>query len=162
MKVPRRSMNFVLMGIAFVVVAAPLFWLGGGLYWLEKDVFPPKRPPFMPTNSVWIDAPSLPFSWHHGWWFGCDLSSSGIANYCRFVGNDGKEVYAGEYLACGSHVAIPEANIRLTPPDSSNMWLFRWQSDGIAGFLADGDLLLPAPLHDKCADVKRQLNLTHY
>jgi hypothetical protein len=163
LKVSHRSMNFVLMGITFVVVATPLLWLGGGLYWLEKDVFPAKRPRFMPVDSIWIEGLTLPLSWHHGWWFGCDLSSSELTNYCRLVRANGEGVYAGEYLPCSSHVAIPEANIRLTPPprDSSDMWLFRWESDAVAGFLADGDLLLPASMQDKCTDVTKQLNLTH-
>jgi hypothetical protein len=112
----------------------------------------------MPVNSVWIDAPSLPISWHRGWWFGCGLSPSATANYCRLIRGDGGQVYAGEYLPCSTHVAIAEGDIRLVPPaDSGEMWLFRWQNNGAIGFLSDGDLLLPVPLKDKCSEVKARL-----
>jgi hypothetical protein len=148
--------------LALIVAAILLFCLGGGLYWLQKYVFPPRRPRFMPANSVWIDAPPLPISWHHGWWFGCDISSSGLADYCRFVTADENEVYADEYLPCRSHVAIQEANAHLKPPrDSFDLWLFEWQSDGVIGFLSDGDLLLPTSLQNQCADVERRLEIKH-
>jgi hypothetical protein len=58
----------------------------GGIRWLDTKVFPPRRPKDMPRNDVWIDAPALPISWHHGWWFGYDTPSSGTAGYCRLVG----------------------------------------------------------------------------
>ena len=144
-----------------MVIAAPLFWMVGGLYWLDKKVFPPRRPRFMPVNSVWIDAPPLPISWHHGWWFGCGLSSSGAANYCRLVRGDDEEVYGGEYLPCSSGTPIEDVSIRLiAPPDSVNMWLFGEKNDGVIGFLADGDLLLPLSVREKCSQVKARLHLT--
>jgi hypothetical protein len=68
--------NFVWASITAIIIAAPLFWIEGGCGWLQTKVFPPTRPRFMPLNSVWIDAPPLPISWHRGWWFGCGLSSS--------------------------------------------------------------------------------------
>ena len=144
--------------LIYVFIAALAFWLVGGLYWLQK-VVPPRRPRFMPTNSVWIDAPPLPISWHHGWWFGCNLASSGTTDYCRLIRGDGEQVYAGEYLPCDTHVAIAESNIHLVPPaDSMEMWLFRWHDNGVIGFLSDGDLLLPASLKDKCSEVKEQFH----
>src|SRR5437763_10008013 len=75
----------VLVGFGALLIALPLFWLLGGIRWLDTQIFPPRRPKNMPQNAVWIDAPALPFSWHHGWWFGCDTPSSGTANYCRLV-----------------------------------------------------------------------------
>jgi hypothetical protein len=112
----------------------------------------------MPTNSVWIDAPPLPVSWHHGWWFGCNLASSGTTDYCRLIRGGDEQVYAGEFLPCDTHVAIAESNIHLVPPtDSMEMWLFRWHDDGVIGFLSDGDLLLPASLKDKCSEVKETI-----
>ena len=143
--------------ITYVFIAAVAFWLFGGLHWLNKAI-PPRRPKFMPTNSVWIDAPSLPISWHHGWWFGCDVASSGKANYCRLIRSDGEQIYAGEYLPCATHSVIAEANIHLLPPkDSSEMWLFSEHDDGIIGFLSGGDLLLPLSIKDKCGEVKARL-----
>src|SRR5882762_10031459 len=91
----------LLITVVAVIVTFSIFWTFGGIYWLETRVFPPKRLANMPESSVWIDAPALPISWHHGWWFGCEMSSSGTANYCRLVMANGEEVYAGEYLPCG-------------------------------------------------------------
>jgi hypothetical protein len=131
----------------------------GGVGWLETKVFPPKRPRFMPSGALWIDAPSLPISWHHGWWFGCARSSSGTANYCRLVdaAND-RLVYGEEYLRCSDHSPIDEASIHLMPPpDGANMWLFGERNEGVIGFLTDGNLLLPVSAQDKCDQVKARL-----
>jgi hypothetical protein len=88
------------------------------------------------------------------------MASSRTVDYCRLIRGDGEQVYAGEYLPCGTHVAIAEANIRLVPPaNSMEMWLFRWQNDGVIGFLSDGNLLIPASLNDKCSEVKDRLHL---
>jgi hypothetical protein len=141
----------------YALIVLLVFWLLGGLRWMER-VFPPRRPRFMPTNSVWIEAPPLPISWHHGWWFGCDRASSGTANYCRLIRGDGEQVYAGKYLPCRTHVAIAESNIHLVPPaNDSDIWLFRWEDTGMIGFLSDGDLLLPPSLQNKCDEVKERL-----
>ena len=157
-KVSHRAMSFLFVSIAVLVVGAPLFWMEGGLAWLQKAVFPPRRPRFMPVNSIWIDAPSLPISWHHGWWFGCGLSSSGATNYCRLVGADGQEIYAAEYLPCAGDSPIDETSVRLVaPPHSTDMWLFSEGHDDVVGFLADGDLLLPVAVRNKCGSVKSRL-----
>ena len=132
MKFLNRSGKIILGCIAVIVVAGPLFWIAGGVQWLDAKVFPPTRPGFMPVNSVWIEAPHLPISWHHGWWFGCGLSFSGAANYCRLVEADGQQVYGGEYLPCSGSSPIGEASVRLvTPPDSADMWLFGEETDGV-------------------------------
>lgn len=158
-KLLRRYRKIIFGCIAVLIVVAPFFWMAGGVYWLDTKVFPPTRPIFMPANSVWIDAPALPISWHHGWWFGCGLSSSGAANYCRLVGADGQQVYGGEYLPCNSTSPISEESIRLVAPtDSSEMWLFGEGNDGVIGFLADGDVLLPLSVRGKCNQVKAGLH----
>jgi hypothetical protein len=109
----------------------------------------------MPSNSVWIGVPVLPISWHHGWWFGCGGTSGGAANYCRLVRADGEEVYAAEYLPCGDDSPIGENHIHLISlPDSVNMWLFRENHEGVIGFLANGDLLLPLPMRAQCDQFK--------
>src|SRR5215472_16680419 len=113
----------VLFALIALVVAFPLFWFAGGITWLDTRVFPPRRPKDMPKNAVWINAPALPISWHHGWWFGCEMASSQTSNYCRLVRNDGNEVYGGDYLPCRTSAAIPENEIHLVPPrDSAEMW----------------------------------------
>ena len=145
--------------LTYVIAAVFAFWIFGGVYFLNK-VIPPRRPRFMPKDSVWIDAPPLPISWHHGWWFGCNMASSGTTDYCRLIRNaDDGEVYGGEYLPCRTPAALPEDKIRLVPPkDSSEMWLFHWRNEGVVGFLADGDLLLPASMNNKCEEVAERLS----
>ncbi len=158
MKLLPRSGNFVFVCIAVLAIAVPVFLMDGGLNWLDKKVFPPRRPKFMPVNSVWIEGLSLPVSWHNGWWFGCGLSASGTANYCRLVGADGKQVYGGEYLPCNGRSPIDEGSIRLvTPRDSIDMWLPVGQKLGVIGFLSNGDLLLPLSVREKCSQVKTRL-----
>lgn len=158
MTILKRPAKITLGFIAVIVIAGPLFWTAGGVQWLDTKVFPPTRPRFMPINSVWIEAPHLPIEWHHGSWFGCGVSSSGAANYCRLVAANGQEIYGGEYLPCSSSSPIVEPNIRLaTPPDSVDMWLFGEENDGVIGFLADGDILLPLSVRGKCNQVKARL-----
>jgi hypothetical protein len=108
----------------------------------------------MPANSVWIDAPSLPLSWHHGWWFGCGVSLSGATNYCRLVA-DTRTIYGGEYLSCKTQAPVPEQALKLiAPPQGANMWLFRENVDGVAGYTKDGDILLPVGAIEQCDAVR--------
>ena len=148
----------LLLGLAVIVVALPLFWLGGGVSWLDKTVFPPRRPKDMPQNAIWIDAPALPISWHHGWWFGCDASESGKADYCRLVMADGSKVYAGEYLPCGGSSPLPMSGMNLVPPpDHLEMWIADKRLNTLApiGFLKDGNILLPVAVLDRCDGMRR-------
>ena len=158
MKVSHRSTNLILLGITALVVGLPILWIEGGCYWLQTRVFQPRRPQFMPVNSVWIEAPSLPFSWHRGAWFGCGLSQSGTANYCRLAGTDGKLVCSGEYLSCATHSTVAEKDVHLVPPrDSGEAWVFTERSNCVVGLLADGEILLPATEMDRCAETKARL-----
>jgi hypothetical protein len=141
-----------------LLVALPLFWICGGNTWLDTKVFPPRLPKGMSQNSVWIDAPALPISWHHGWWFGCEVTQSGAANFCRFVRSDGEQVYAGEYLPCGSKIPIPLSTGDLVaPPDGDAIWITDTRLNTIApvGTLRNGDLLLPVAVLDRCAKFKK-------
>jgi hypothetical protein len=147
----------LLLGIVAIVVALPLLWLFGGVRWLDTQVFPPRRPKNMPENAVWIDAPALPISWHHGWWFGCDMSSSGTANYCRLVMANGEEVYAGEYLPCSGKSPLPVSTMELVqPPDSVEMWIADKRLTALApiGSLRNGNFLLPVVVIDRCDKFK--------
>jgi hypothetical protein len=114
----------------------------------------------MPTASIWIDAPALPISWHHGWWFGCAPSASGAADFCRLVKADGEQIYAGEYLRCSDGAGVAERDIRLvTPRDSSEMWLFGEGDDGVVGFLDNGDLLVPKSVMRDCTSLLRKMRV---
>jgi len=147
----------LLVGLVVAVMALPLFWLLGGIRWLDTQVFPPRRPQNVPQNAVWIDAPALPISWHHGWWFGCDTPSSGTANYCRLVMANGQDVYAGAYLPCDGRSPVPTSKIDLVPPpDNVGMWIVDKRLTGLVpiGALRDGDLLLPVAILDRCDELK--------
>ena len=147
----------VLLALATLVVAFRLFWFAGGIRWLDTKVFPPRRPKDMPDNAVWIDAPALPISWHHGWWFGCDTPSSATANYCRLVMANGTEVYAGEYLDCKDRSPVPISKINLIPPPNQvGMWIADKRLSMLApiGALREGDLLLPIAVLDRCDELK--------
>ena len=158
MTLSQRSTTLVLISIAACVVGLPLFWVEGGCYWLQTRVFPPRRPRLMPLNSVWIEASSLPISWHRGAWFGCGLSYSRTANYCRLVGKDGEFICEGEYLSCATHSPIAERDIHLVPPkDSGEAWVFTERSNCVIGLLANGEVLLPATEMGKCEETKARL-----
>ncbi len=147
----------LLLGLAALVVTLSLSWMTGGISWLDTNVFPPRRPKDMPQNAVWINAPALPISWHHGWWFGCDVTQSGEANYCRLVMANGQEVYAGKYLPCGSKTPLPVSTKELVaPPHSSAIWIADKRLNTLApvGALRNGDLLLPAAVLDRCEKFK--------
>jgi hypothetical protein len=144
----------LLFALVALVVALPVFWFAGGIRWLDTAVFPPRRPKDMPQNAVWIDAPVLPISWHHGWWFGCDTSLSGTANYCRLVMANGSEVYAGEYLPCQDRSPLLPSDIDLVPP--VEMWIADKRLKELApiGALRKGDLLVPVAVLDRCDELK--------
>ncbi len=147
----------IILGLAAMVVAFPLFWFAGGIAWLDTKVFPPRRPKEIPQNAIWIDGPALPISWHHGWWFACDTPSSRPANYCRLVLPDGTTVYAGEYLPCEGKSPVPMSEINLVPPpDQVGMWIADKRLTEMApiGALREGDLLLPIAVLDRCDDLK--------
>jgi hypothetical protein len=155
---PQNFIPKLLLGIAAIVVALPMFWILGGVRWLDTRVFPPHRPKNMPASSIWIDAPALPISWHRGSWFGCDTSSSGAANYCRLVGADGQEIYAGEYLPCSGKSPIAGSSMELVPPSSRSieMWIADKRLAELApiGVLRSGDVLLPVVILDRCDKIK--------
>lgn len=157
MGIHRQKLVNLLLAFSAIVIALPFFWLFGGVRWLETRVFPPQRPKEMPQNAIWIDAPALPISWHHGWWFGCLMSSSGIANECRLVMPNGDEVYAGEYLPCSSKSQLLSSEIELVPPPQKvGMWVADKRLTTLApiGALRNGDLLLPAVVIDRCDELK--------
>jgi hypothetical protein len=60
----------VVLVAAFFAIPKVLIWWGSQPSRLPKD---------MPRSSIWIQAPNVPFSWDHGWWFGCWTSSDGTA-----------------------------------------------------------------------------------
>jgi hypothetical protein len=109
---------------------------------------PSLRPRNMPRDSVWIHAPSLPFEWHHGWWFGCWIDADGRSNRCRLWGSglDKPIVFEGQYISCKNQSPVSANELKLkVPPDSSAMWVGTSTTEihAPAAFLQNGDYLVP-------------------
>src|SRR5215472_5726090 len=122
-----------------------LWWWGGQ---------PSPRPKMMPQNSVWIDAPSLPFSWHHGWWFGCWIDSDGHSDRCRLWNAPLESpVYEGQYVSCETHSPVAANHLILkAPSDSAQMWVRVASADLLApaAFLQNGNFLVPVDAPRGC------------
>lgn len=117
-----------------------------------------RRPSDMPRNSIWIDAPALPFSYYHGWWFGCWIDSDGRSNRCKLWGSGGLQtVYEGIYVSCDSKAPVQGNELQLSAPaDSMGMWAGNSEPSifAPAAFLANGKVLVPVEaLHD-CEKVR--------
>jgi hypothetical protein len=57
-----------------------MFWLAGGLH-LDAKGFSSETAEIHANKSVWMEAPPLPISWHHGWgldvtWFPPELPTT--------------------------------------------------------------------------------------
>jgi hypothetical protein len=123
---------------------------------------PSFRPRGMPKDSIWIDAPALPISWHHGWWFGCWIDSDGHSNRCRLwgAGLDNPKVFEGQYVSCENHSPVAVSELKLkAPPDSSDMWV-GVTSDEIIGpavFLQNGKYLVPVEAPQGCEELRKRL-----
>jgi hypothetical protein len=123
---------------------------------------PSKRPANMPSDSVWIDAPTLPFSWHHGWWFGCWIDADGVSNRCRLLAarSDNLVVYEGLYVSCDSNSPVPANELKIKAPvESMHMWVGINQSGDIApaAFLQNGKFLVPVKAPHGCEVIKKNL-----
>ena len=145
----------LLLVVVVLVVTLPFFWFFGGIRWLEARVFPPQRPKNMPQNTIWIDAPELPISWHHGWWFGCSPTPSDMANRCRLVMPNGNEVYAGDYLPCSTRSPLSLSEIDPVPPPDG-MWIADKRLPELVpiGALRNGDIMVPVVVVDRCNELK--------
>lgn len=132
-----------------------LSWWGGQ---------PSIRPKNMPRDSVWIHAPSLPFEWHHGWWFGCWIDSDGRSNRCRLWrgGWDYTGVaFEGLYVSCANGSPVPASELKLrAPPDSSQMWVgvSEPKSTAPAAFLQNGEYLVPVLSPHGCEELLKAVN----
>jgi hypothetical protein len=145
---------------------------------LEVGIFSPKRPTSLPANTIWIDAPPLPLTFAHGWWFGCEKQN---ANFDRCIlighndrasgGDGGNRVVSDEsYLSCKTQMPLDANDILLrSPATSENMWISKydtnkkWIDMAPVAFLQNGDILLPASEISQCSKffgAKRQPSVT--
>jgi len=143
--------------------------LGVGLAWLIVLVGLPlgltayraRRPSDMPANSVWIDAPAVPFGFYHGWWLGCWIDSDQQSNRCRLYGPGlhPPVVYEGRFVACETKVPVPVDQLKIkAPSDSMDMWM---PSGGVAVILQNGDLLVPMGAERDCVTTRARLDERH-
>lgn len=118
-----------------------------------------RRPKDMPANSIWIDAPPVPFGWYRGWWLGCWVDTDQQTNRCRLYDGNLRPavVYEGKYVPCDGKSPVPQAELKLkAPADSTEMWLF----PGIVVFLEDGRLLVPAENSGDCGKIRQRRSNT--
>jgi hypothetical protein len=113
-----------------------------------------RRPKGMPKNSIWIDAPHVPFGFYRGWWQGCWKDKDRTVTRCKLWGSGVGTVYVGEYVPCDAQ-PILEKELILEP--RSEMW---WTtSEKMSGLvpvvlLQDGRTLVPKDTLDVCAKLK--------
>jgi hypothetical protein len=145
--------------IPAVAVIALLAGIGVLLWWGAQ---PPARPKYMPANSIWVDAPALPFSWHHGWWLGCWIDSDGHSNRCRLwgAGLEKPIVFEGQYISCETHSPVAAEELRLkAPPDSMQMWVgvATKEISAPAAFLENDKHLVPVESPHGCEELRNNL-----
>ncbi len=143
MKQRTKGVFYLLGFIAFLI----------GLF-VVRPMWQARRPSYMPRNSVWIDAPALPFSFYHGWWFGCWIDADHKSNRCRLWGSGGLQtVYEGLYVPCDSKVPVQRDELQLSAPaDSMGMWVGNSEHSifAPAAFLANGKVLVPVEALSDC------------
>jgi len=121
-----------------------------------------RRPADMPAEStLWVDAPSVPFGFYHGWWLGCWVDSDQHSNRCRLYGPalHPPVVYEGRFLSCDGPSPVPVEALRVKPfSDSADMWV---RPNGMAVILRDGRVLVPAESYGDCAKIHARLEEHH-
>jgi|ERR1700674_3291122 hypothetical protein len=127
---------------------------------LVRPKWQARRPSDMPRNSVWIDAPAVPFGFYHGWWFGCWIDSDHKSNRCKLWGSGGLQtVYEGRYISCDEGSPVHADELQLTAPkDSSEMWVGYSEGNVFApaAFLRDGKILVPIEAPRACEELREK------
>ncbi len=122
-----------------MLVGIPLLIVAGSFC---HSAFQARRPKDMPSSSIWIEAPAVPFGFYRGWWQGCWVEPDQKANHCRLYapGLHPPVVYEGRFMPCGQNSPVPVNELKLrTPSDHESMWIF----SGFVVFLRDGRILVP-------------------
>jgi hypothetical protein len=145
----------------WIPAAALIALLAGIRILLWWGAQPSVRPKDMPANSIWVDAPALPFSWHHGWWLGCWIDADGHSNRCRLWGAALKNpiVFEGQYISCETHSAAVLSELKLkVPSNSMQMWVGVSTAEGTAPavFLQNGKHLVPVQAPHGCEELLKR------
>ncbi len=151
----RLHENWILVPGGIIALTGILLWIWGAQ--------PSSRPQSMPVNSIWIDAPNVPFGWHHGWWFGCGIGADGYSDYCLLwsAGQKNPIAFVGQYVSCQTHSSVPADELKLkAPPDSAQMWVGVTSGEIIApaAFLQNGDHLVPVDAPRGCEELQKNLS----
>ena len=133
--------------ITAIVVAWFLLFLS---LFLAVPWYQARLPKDMPKNSVWIDAPHVPFGFYHGWWQGCWADGNTVTK-CKLWGSGVGTVYAGEYVACDAQ-PLEEKELVLEPRPEMQ-WISSKKMEGLlpVAVLHNGRKLVPKLAMDECA-----------
>jgi hypothetical protein len=107
----------------------------------------------MPSTSVWLDAPYVPFGWNRGWWLGCSTDSDGKTTQCRMWNSQLQSVtFEGQYVPCGDTAPVLDRELTLKTPLGA---FSAWVPDGHgsiapAVFLKNGKVLVPIDSPQSC------------
>ncbi len=128
--------------------------------WYAYTAWKARLPSDMPADSVWIEAPTLPFSYKNGWWFGCWMDRDGKSNRCRLLsaGADGP-VYEGLYSSCDTKLPVPGNELHVIPPPTSSFDMWVGNGHGInapIALLANGKVLTPVEVPQGCEQYQKQ------
>ena len=112
-----------------------------------------RRPRNMPSTSVWLDAPYVPFGWNRGWWLGCWTDSDRKTTRCRMWNPQLQSItFEGRFVPCGDTAPIPERELMIKTPSRA---FSTWVPDGHgniapAVFLKKGKVLVPVDAPQSC------------
>lgn len=136
-----------------------ILYIGG---WYAKTAWNARRPSDMPADSVWIDAPAVPFVYYHGGWFGCWIDRDGKSNRCRlWDGNSDQPLwYEGLYVSCETKLPVPANELHVISPKD---WGYMWVGDGHGNdapvaLLANGKVLTPVEIPQGCEHYWKQMH----
>jgi hypothetical protein len=131
------------MRVAFKVLLLSACVVGLLILWSNCKA---RRPRSMPSTSVWLDAPYVPFGWNRGWWLGCWTDSDGKANRCRMWNAELQSVtFEGRYVPCSGTTPVSESELSLKKPSGAfGTWVLDGHGDlAPAVFLQNGRALIP-------------------
>jgi hypothetical protein len=123
---------------------------------IGRPAWQARRPSDMPANSIWIDAPAVPFGFYRGWWLGCWIDSDRTSNRCKLWGSgDLKVVYEGLYISCDDK--SPVRADELQPSTQREVDWVGYSKGNIfapAVYLQNGKVLVPSDAPSACEELQ--------
>ena len=128
---------------------------------IGRSAWQARRPADMPANSVWIDAPAVPFGFYRGWWLGCWIDTDRTSNRCRLWASDGLQtVYEGIYISCNDKLPVPADELQ--PKSQKEIDWVGYSKGNIfapAVYLQNGKVLVPSETPRACEELQQKANL---